>query len=88
VGDRRADGAPRSAVRALAGAIYDKELGQAKLEGRINPDVGRQVEAGGIDLGRADMTSIWFWQQRGDKHYAVDFYENCGFGIDHYLVAR
>jgi hypothetical protein len=31
------------------------------------------------------MTSIWFWQQRGDKHYAVDFYENCGFGIDHYL---
>lgn len=73
---------------SLAGAVYEKELAAAKLEGRINPNItvdrSKPVNLS-FDLGRSDMTSIWFMQQFGMEHHAVDFYENCGFGMDHYL---
>lgn len=74
--------------RTLAGAIYAKELSAAILDGRVNPNVNF-IRAKPIDLvfdlGRADMTDIWFMQQQGTDHVAGDFYENCGYGFDHYI---
>ncbi len=75
--------------KALEGAIYAKEIALAIGEGRISPQIKhdkfRPVDVS-FDLGRADRTSIWFWQQNGMDHYAVDHYSNCGFGMDHYLA--
>lgn len=75
--------------KALEGAIYAKEIAQAISEGRVSPQVKhdkfRPVDVS-FDLGRADRTSIWFWQQNGMDHYAIDHYSNCGFGMDHYLA--
>jgi phage terminase large subunit len=74
--------------RIVKGAIYAKELEKAQADGRISPAYGldrsKPVDIG-VDLGRADMTSLWFMQQIGMQHYAIDFYENCGFDWSHYL---
>lgn len=72
----------------LQGAIYAKELATAIQEDRITPhikyDKGKSVIVA-FDLGDADMTAMWFMQQIGMEHHAIDYYANCGFGIDHYL---
>ena len=74
--------------KALQGAIYAKELGIAIEDGRVNPNIKYDRSKGVIvsfDLGKSDMCSLWFMQQIGMNHHAIDFYENCGYGIDHYL---
>lgn len=74
--------------KALEGAIYAKEITAAVLERRIGPHVKHDRAKGVIvtfDLGKSDMCALWFWQQIGMEHNAIDFYENCGYGIDHYL---
>lgn len=74
--------------KTLAGAIYAKEIAAATVDKRIGPGfkVVRNKPVDVVfDLGRADMTSIWFMQQFGTEHFAVDHYRNCGFGFDHYL---
>lgn len=74
--------------RVLQGAIYAKQLEAAQRDGRITPHIKvdrmKPVDLG-IDLGRSDMTSIWFMQQIGMEHHAVDHYRNCGFDWSHYL---
>jgi phage terminase large subunit len=37
------------------------------------------------DLGRADMTSIWFAQVVGFEFRLIDFYQSRGHAIGHYL---
>ena len=76
--------------RATAvGAIYAKEIQQATLQDRINPHVvvdrSRPVDLS-WDLGRADMTAIWFWQQIGMHHHAIKYHEDCGHDITHYIA--
>lgn len=74
--------------RSLEGAIYAKELSSAITDGRISPSIKYDRSKGvtvSFDLGRADMCALWFIQQIGMEHHAIDFYGNTGFGIDHYL---
>lgn len=74
--------------RSLEGAIYAKELSAAITEDRINPQIKYDRSKGvtvSFDLGRSDMCALWFIQQIGMEHHAIDFYGNTGFGIDHYL---
>lgn len=74
--------------RSLDGAIYAKELSAAITEARISPDIKYDRSKGvtiSFDLGRSDMCALWFVQQIGMEHHAIDFYGNTGFGIDHYL---
>lgn len=72
----------------LQGAIYAKEIAAALQEDRISPHVkpdrGKAVTVC-FDLGHSDMCAMWFMQQIGMEHHAIDFYGNTGFGIDHYL---
>jgi phage terminase large subunit len=74
--------------RIIKGAIYAKELEEAQREGRIAATVAvdraKPVDIG-VDLGRADMTAMWFVQQHGMHHYVVDHYGNFGFDWEHYL---
>lgn len=74
--------------RVLQGAIYAKELEAAIKDDRVTPRVRYDRSRGVIatfDLGRADMTSIWFLQQIGTEHNVIDHYSNCGFDFSHYL---
>lgn len=72
----------------LDGAIYAREIREATDEGRLSgrvPVEGSKPVHTFWDLGRADKTSIWFAQQIGFEHRIVDFYENRGEALGHYL---
>jgi len=75
---------------ALSGAIYARELAAALLDNppRISPhikyDKTKPVTVA-FDLGRADTCSLWFMQQFGMDHAAIDYYGNTGFDFTHYL---
>lgn len=72
---------------ALAGAIYANEIRDATAAGRIMRvpyDPAHKVKTY-WDLGRADMTAIWFVQSIGFEHRMIDYYENTGHSLEHYL---
>lgn len=79
------EGKPR---RTLKGAIYAKELAKAINDGRIGPNYKlnpkKPVDVS-VDLGRADATALWFWQQIGTNHIAGHYYGNFGEDWSHYL---
>jgi phage terminase large subunit len=73
--------------QVLDGAIYANEIRQATNEDRfcrVPYDQSKPVETF-WDLGRADMTSIWFVQQIGFEFRLIDFYQSRGFALAHYL---
>ena len=38
-----------------------------------------------FDLGVSDMFTMWFWQEVGREIHFIDYYENSGVGLDHYV---
>lgn len=73
--------------QTIEGAVYAKELQQATQGGRICrvPIMpGRPIETF-WDLGKRDHTAIWFAQIMQGEYRIVDFYQNRGEYIDHYL---
>jgi phage terminase large subunit len=71
----------------LDGAIYAREVREAITSGRfcrVPYDASKPVHTF-WDLGRADMTSIWFAQVVGFEFRLIDFYQNRGFALNHYL---
>lgn len=72
---------------AVEGAIYAEEIAIAQAEGRIcEVPLMRGVPVNTYwDLGRSDETAIWFVQNAGTYRNVIDFYENSGHHIDHYL---
>lgn len=73
--------------QTLDGAIYAREIREATAAGRICRvpyDRAKAVQTF-WDLGRADMTSIWFVQQVGFEYRLIDFYQNRGHDLSHYL---
>lgn len=72
---------------AIKGAIYAKELAQAREDGRvcdIKVDPAMPVDTD-WDLGVGDSTAIWFSQStRGGEVRLVDYYEASGEGLPHY----
>jgi phage terminase large subunit len=38
------------------------------------------------DLGIGDSTAIWFWQAAGREVRIIDYYENHGKGLPHYVA--
>jgi hypothetical protein len=77
-----------SADAAIKGAIYAKELGQAKADGRICRvpyDARLRVDTD-WDLGVGDSTAIWFSQRLGSGEIRIiDYYEASGEGLPHYV---
>lgn len=72
---------------AVKGAFYAKEIAEAETEGRITRvahDKAADVFAS-WDLGIGDMMSIWVFQIVGKEWHFLRYYENNGFGLDHYV---
>lgn len=71
---------------ATLGAYYSKQMEAARREGRITKvphRPGLEVFTA-WDLGVDDSTSIWFIQPVGQSFNVIDYYENTGFGLEHY----
>jgi phage terminase large subunit len=72
---------------ALEGAVYAKQLRQVKAENRICKvphRSGKPVHLF-LDLGRGDMTAIWFVQIVGLEYRLLHYYQNNGEDFDHYI---
>ncbi len=73
---------------AILGAIYSKELNEAREEGRVCSvpyDKGSKVDTW-WDLGVGDSTSIIFTQSVGRELRLIDHYEASGEGLPHYAT--
>jgi phage terminase large subunit len=72
---------------AVIGAYYGRHMAAAETEKRVcgvpyQPDA---LVYTAWDLGVRDATSIWFAQVVGREVHLIDFYENSGVGIEHYV---
>lgn len=69
------------------GAVYGKQLTQARKDGRITkvPVESSVLVNTFWDLGKNDATAIWFHQGVGPQNRFVDYYENRGEELDHYI---
>jgi phage terminase large subunit len=71
---------------AIVGSYYGREIAQAEREGRVRDlavEPSIPVDCA-WDLGIGDSTAIWFFQAVGGEIRILDFYENSGFGLEHY----
>lgn len=71
---------------SLIGAYYGKEfamIDREKRVGNVPYDPSLKVYTA-WDLGMDDSTAIWFAQVVGQEVRLIDYYENSGFGLDHY----
>lgn len=73
--------------RGVEGSYYGKLIEKARDEGRICavPYETRSPVHTAWDIGYGDSTSIVFWQEIGGEIRIIDFYENNGEGIAHYV---
>jgi hypothetical protein len=74
---------------AIFGAYFGKQMSQARTDGRITKvphTTGVEVDTM-WDLGIDDSMSIWFIQPVGKSFNVIDYYENQGFGLEHYAKA-
>jgi hypothetical protein len=71
---------------ATLGSYYGKQMAFAKQEGRITS----VPWASGLevftfwDLGIDDSMTVWFGQFVGRERRWIDYYENTGYGLEHY----
>jgi hypothetical protein len=71
---------------AVIGSYFGKQMSLARKEGRIT-HVPHQpaIEVDTFwDLGVDDSMTLWFIQHIGNKHHCIDYYENSGYGLEHY----
>lgn len=72
---------------SIKGAYYGKDIAEAENDGRISSvphDKNSDVFAA-WDLGIGDMMAIWVFQIVGKEKHFIRYYENNGFGLDHYV---
>lgn len=72
---------------AIQGAYYATEMRKVMEDGRICrvPYEPSKPVVTSWDLGVGDSTAIWFMQQVGPERRLIDYYENSGVGLDHYV---
>ena len=72
---------------AIKGAFYADELARAREDGRITDvpyEKGHPVHTW-WDLGISDSTVIGFFQNIANQWRLIDYYENSGEGLEHYI---
>lgn len=71
---------------AVEGAIFARQLEEAKSQGRITAVPWHKLLPVNTawDLGWDDATAIWFFQQLGDEVRIIDYYEASGADLAHY----
>lgn len=73
---------------AILGAYYGKEIADAERMGRIGavePDLSLPVHTA-WDLGIGDSTAIWLFQAVAGEVRVLDWYENHGQPLAHYVA--
>ncbi|MGI9568457.1 MAG: terminase large subunit domain-containing protein [Desulfobulbia bacterium] len=74
---------------AVIGTYYSGMIQQMELAGSIGQHVAQYDSSfpvkAAADLGRSDNTAIWFWQETPAGINVIDYYENQGEHIDHYI---
>ena len=73
--------------QSIEGAYYAKQFAYLYTNNRIDklPDNEHLPIDTYWDLGVSDSTTIWFIRQVGDEFHIVDYYENSGEGLNHYI---
>lgn len=73
--------------QSIEGAYYAKQFTWLYANNRITslPDNDHLPVSTYWDLGVSDSTTIWFIKQVGDEYHVIDYYENSGEGLNHYL---
>lgn len=71
----------------IEGAYYATQMIKADKEGRITtvPHEPQLPVETWWDLGIGDAMAIWFVQRHGPQIRCIRYYENTGFGLDHYI---
>jgi hypothetical protein len=72
--------------QSIEGAYYAQQFRKIYAEGRICKSLNNKVKVNTVwDIGVGDSTAIWFYQLVGNEIHIVDFYENSGEGLQHYM---
>jgi phage terminase large subunit len=94
--EERASGMPEEMIQqeyfcsfdvGTVGTIFAKEISKLEEQGKITSvpyDPNFPVETS-WDLGVRDSTAIWFFQRVGAEIRVIDYYENRGEGLPHYV---
>lgn len=74
-------------AQSIEGAYYAKQFAYLYANNRITKlsDNNHLPIDTFWDLGVSDSTTIWFVRTVGDEFHVVDYYENSGEGLNHYL---
>lgn len=72
---------------AIVGAFYGREMALAETDNRIGrvPHDRAADTFASWDLGIGDSMAIWIGQIIGREWHWIDYYENSGFALDHYV---
>lgn len=74
---------------AVKGTYYADLIRFLETKGHIRPRIVRYDPTLPVkmaaDLGRTDNTAMWFWQETAFGVNIIDYYENQGQDLDHYI---
>ncbi|KFA58950.1 terminase [Gilliamella sp. wkB18] len=73
--------------QSIEGAYYARQFRELYKEKRITtlPDNRHLPVYTYWDLGIGDSTAIWFVRKVGEEFHIIDYYENSGEGLRHYM---
>jgi hypothetical protein len=73
--------------QSIEGAYYAKQFAKLYANQRVGviPDNDHLPVHTFWDIGVGDSTAIWFVRMVGEEYHIVDFYENSGEGLRHYM---
>ena len=72
--------------QSVEGAYYANQFSKIYKEGRICEGFNNNAKVNTAwDIGVGDNTAIWFYQKVGNEIHLIDYYENSGEGLEHYV---
>lgn len=73
--------------RGVEGSYYGRLMTELRLNDRIKnvPKDDYALVHTAWDIGFGDSTAIWFYQLCGNEIHVIDYYENHGEGLAHYI---
>ncbi|MCU1752159.1 terminase [Pseudomonas sp. 6D_7.1_Bac1] len=73
--------------QSVEGAYYAQQFTKLYAQQRIGaiPNNSHQPVMTFWDIGVGDSTAIWFVRQIGTEYHVIDYYENSGEGLRHYM---